>query len=507
LLERAAAEIDPVVDPDRYALLQEKLASLSREISDSARAARADAALATVVDRVSPSVRAQMMIEQSETAMIRGSFDAAYERTRAALAIAEETGRTEDLLRTLIGVGRASGYLGRLEESSSYFERARAEARRAGDRWAEAAANKWEGDLLQAAGRFEEAIALLRTAIDGHNEVGQTSDADHAQAIVAQSLHRSGRWTEAEALLDVKGVRRVLWSRVLHSYLLVQQGRFDDAAQLLENTAEFVAMSGSSATFGPYYSAIVEMHIWKHEPEAALAVAEQAKPVMDRSGDMRWIGELRRLGIWAAADIGLDALSRAQRLHADLVKRARARRETGTVFESEIAATIASATAEMDRLTGESDPTSWANAAAAWASIPEPYPQAYALYREAEALVPVDRKQSAAPLREAQSLAARMGAAPLQSAIENLARRSGVPLDQVSRESTDGASDGYGLTSREREVLSLIARGRTDQEIAKELFISPKTASVHVSNVKGKLGASSRIEAASMGLKLGLGDD
>ena len=61
-----------------------------------------------------------------------------------------------------------------------------------------------------------------------------------------------------------------------------------------------------------------------------------------------------------------------------------------------------------------------------------------------------------------------------------------------------------GLTGRELEVLRLVAAGRSNREIANELFISPKTASVHVSNILGKLGAASRGEAAAKahGLRL-----
>ena len=55
----------------------------------------------------------------------------------------------------------------------------------------------------------------------------------------------------------------------------------------------------------------------------------------------------------------------------------------------------------------------------------------------------------------------------------------------------------FGLTGRELEVLRLVAEGRSNRDIAGELFISPKTASVHVSNILGKLGAASRGEAAA----------
>jgi DNA-binding CsgD family transcriptional regulator len=61
-----------------------------------------------------------------------------------------------------------------------------------------------------------------------------------------------------------------------------------------------------------------------------------------------------------------------------------------------------------------------------------------------------------------------------------------------------------GLTTREVEVLALLGEGRSDGEIAAELFISPKTASVHVANIKGKLGLSSRLEIALRARELGL---
>ena len=63
----------------------------------------------------------------------------------------------------------------------------------------------------------------------------------------------------------------------------------------------------------------------------------------------------------------------------------------------------------------------------------------------------------------------------------------------------------HGLTAREYEVLRLLAAGRTNREIATELFIAPKTASVHVSNILGKLGAASRTEAAAIAHAEGLG--
>jgi DNA-binding NarL/FixJ family response regulator len=65
--------------------------------------------------------------------------------------------------------------------------------------------------------------------------------------------------------------------------------------------------------------------------------------------------------------------------------------------------------------------------------------------------------------------------------------------------------DSYGLTAREREVLEGLAAGRTNQEIADALFISVKTASVHVSNILRKMEVPGRQEAGRIAHRLGLG--
>jgi DNA-binding NarL/FixJ family response regulator len=146
----------------------------------------------------------------------------------------------------------------------------------------------------------------------------------------------------------------------------------------------------------------------------------------------------------------------------------------------------------------------WDEAAAAWGRISEPYSQAEALLHASEAaLAGGDRDGAAGRLRLAAALAARLGAGSLAAEIALLARRARIVLD------TSAAAvgpDAVGLTGRELEVLRLVAVGRSNREIANELFISPKTASVHVSNILGKLGAASRSEAASKAHALRLVD-
>jgi DNA-binding NarL/FixJ family response regulator len=67
-----------------------------------------------------------------------------------------------------------------------------------------------------------------------------------------------------------------------------------------------------------------------------------------------------------------------------------------------------------------------------------------------------------------------------------------------------GPSDAYGLSPREHEVLTIVAEGRTDREIAARLFISERTVHVHVRRVLAKLGVASRTEAAGLAIRQGL---
>jgi DNA-binding NarL/FixJ family response regulator len=79
-------------------------------------------------------------------------------------------------------------------------------------------------------------------------------------------------------------------------------------------------------------------------------------------------------------------------------------------------------------------------------------------------------------------------------------------LDELGSTLRAGAADAGALTPREQEILALVAAGRSNGEIGKQLFISAKTVSVHVSNVMAKLGAGSRTEATALARRAGLLD-
>ena len=87
---------------------------------------------------------------------------------------------------------------------------------------------------------------------------------------------------------------------------------------------------------------------------------------------------------------------------------------------------------------------------------------------------------------------------------EELARRARLSLEPSAAPSSTGLKGRYDLTDRETEVLALLARGDSNRQIARALFISDRTVAVHVSRILGKLGVRNRTEAATVGARLGL---
>lgn len=139
-----------------------------------------------------------------------------------------------------------------------------------------------------------------------------------------------------------------------------------------------------------------------------------------------------------------------------------------------------------------------------------PYLESYARWREAEAgLDGGDRGSAGEALRIAHAIAIRLPAPPLVGAIEALAKRARIDLagsvvKAMKAQARVDARDPLRLTPREREVLALIAEGRSNRQIAETLFITENTAGVHVSRILGKLGAASRTEAATIAHRAGL---
>jgi DNA-binding CsgD family transcriptional regulator len=167
---------------------------------------------------------------------------------------------------------------------------------------------------------------------------------------------------------------------------------------------------------------------------------------------------------------------------------------------------VARALAQMARAEatrfGKPAPERWREVAAAWEALPAPCRAGWARVREAEALLAAGagRDQAAVPLRAAAAAARTTGAGRLAREVERLAARA-----RIDVEAGEGVTGP--LTPREAEVLVHLAAGRTNRQIAEALYISPRTAGVHVSRILAKLGATTRGEAAAAGRLAGMVDD
>ncbi len=173
------------------------------------------------------------------------------------------------------------------------------------------------------------------------------------------------------------------------------------------------------------------------------------------------------------------------------------------------AAHLAVAQAELAGARGDADaPDAWDRAAALWERLDGPFPVGYSRWRQAEAILRQGGRRRAATraLAEAYAIAVRLGAAPLRSEIEALSRRARIDLaiDERTRQATPEHQVALGLTRREEEVLQLLGVGRTNRQIARTLFISEKTVSIHVSHILAKLAVPNRAAAAAAAHQRGL---
>ncbi|HET8949053.1 MAG TPA: response regulator transcription factor [Solirubrobacteraceae bacterium] len=263
----------------------------------------------------------------------------------------------------------------------------------------------------------------------------------------------------------------------------------------------------------PDYNVIedeAELALWQGRPEIAARIAAEGAPITAHDGLRCHL--VLWLGLRAEADLAeLERARRDDGAEAAARERARdfldaAREHARAADHPALAALIE---AEHTRAAGRSDPASWLTAARAFDARSTPYPAAYARWRQAEAaLGRRERATAAQALRDAHAVAVRLGATPLRSEIEALARRGRIELAAIepspAAEATHDPAAELGLTRREREILGHIALGRTNRQIADELFISIRTVGVHVSHILGKLSVTNRSEAAAVAHRLGL---
>jgi len=301
--------------------------------------------------------------------------------------------------------------------------------------------------------------------------------------------------------------------------LAVDRGDHDEARDQLESARTWCHQVGDGRLNGILHRALVELAVAQGRFDDARRDVDTGLELLAHTGDPELAARIAAAGVRAEADVAEAAARRggSRRNAAEAAAEARGRRlvevlaglaETARARHappsSEVRAALLTGQGELSRLVGRPDPDRWAEAVALWDAIGFVPSAAYARYRWAEAALGAgDAATAERELRAAWETASRLGARPLAAAVEDLGRRARLDVGAPASPAPP-ATGAAPLTPREAEVLALVAEGRTNRQIGESLFISEKTASVHVSRLLAKLGASNRAEAAAAARRAGL---
>jgi ATP/maltotriose-dependent transcriptional regulator MalT len=533
LLRHANAIVDPEADPVRAGMLKEREARNSWMLDRGAdELLPLNHEAVRLVPASPPSTeRATVLAALGQQLMLAGRNHDSISWCEQAIAVAQEVGArvVEGHARNTLGT--AFGHLGEIEAGLAQLHAAREialETRSWGD-LARAAVN--EAGVLQADGRYEEALRIVLEGADDARRHGlDRSQGGFLRLNAAEMLWELGRFDEMEEdlrevdALDPMGVdlRRTheAWG-ALHT----ARGNFAQAQECIDRAHEIRLIRRSPETVLDLAWNEALLLLWRGEPERVHSlVADTWSGLVEETDEEaiysdcpHWADSLWARGIAADADraerarargdhdAALAAAADAQTLHDGLVK-SQARFADRERIPNDAAMARKWADTELTRALGDPAPQAWHELGEIWRRGDRLSHLGYALWREAEALLQDGAGVTVATpvLREAYTLASRIGYVPLANATADLARRARI---DVGEHETPPQSpvEQLGLTRREREVLDLVAAGRTNRQIADELFISSKTASVHVSNILGKLGVANRGEAAARARELGVG--
>lgn len=521
--------VDPAVDAVRAGLLHERLGRYRWINGDGAGAMEAYLEAMRLVPADPPSAaRARVTASLGQILMILARFEDSVPLCEEALAAARAAGAREVEANALNTLGEDVAYLGDVDRGLAMLYQSLALAREIGS--ADDAARAYVNiiDVLKVTARYDDAIGLAQEAFDYSHSQGMTAVYGIASlTYAAWAAYRCGRWAESARLLgnarlQPGGVKDELEILLFSAFLQVGSGAFELARAGLERAGAFLEGTIDTQDIAPHAEARAELALWTGEPAtAARVIAESMQRVESPVGaNISRIGPLYALGVRAAA----DSLAASQL--ANEPEPAQAIRHEGRRYLSLMAAAHARIAArwpahaalslpylrlceaEATRLGPTPDPDAWNAAAEALAGLRLRYPCAYARWRQGEAIVAMRQGKAAgrAPLREATEIALELGAEPLRAAIGQVAERAGLQLSISPTGEVQEPARRFGLTRRELEVLRLLVDGRTNRQIAGELFISEKTAGHHVSSILGKLDVAGRAEAAAVAHRVGLVD-
>ncbi len=534
-LRRLLAFLTADSDPVLYSRAGERLAYFLLEVDDDEDAiAAADAAVNALPEDPPTWERARALATHARTLLHLSDPAPAQARAEQAAAAAEAADAPWVHADALVTLGLLSEQTGHHDEAIKRLTAAHHEAGRAGVL----------GVQLRAA--FQLARAQLEwgdldaASAIAHAGTRVASDAGLSLApygLDLQYLHylahyADGDWDHAQDLADgfPARVTSIAEARLSAMALFIDVARGSSSVAIRQAWLEpFFSQDRFAEYIGR--GLLAEHALWQGDSDTALAEAEATIKANEEwnQGFGPPVIRAAAIGLAALADQAKQARAAGEMQQAEaaaqaatrLVEIARqgasGRRGAKSALGMDGRGWLARAEAEWRRASGENTPEQWQ------AVVDEfgpgyVYESARSRWRLAEALVEAGRRDEAEQQYQSAAAAAdRLSAAPLQAALADLARRARL----VRRVGPDGPGPGgarpagqsagqrrgplAGLTSRELEVLRLLAAGQSNKEIGAELFIATKTASVHVSNILAKLGAASRTEAAAIAHSEGLG--
>ncbi|MEU3854811.1 AAA family ATPase [Streptomyces sp. NPDC029554] len=441
-----------------------------------------------------------------------GENETALRVARRALSVAEKLRVTDAQADLLISLAVFDAGGRRDPEGREQLLRARELARGSGNAAVELRALFNLAMGCYESGALAECVPWLTEGLDRARRAGLLSspyplEMRYLRLLVLQVL---GRWDECvEAAAADAEVLPAAGGYTVGPALYVALARGDRTAEqraraLLEGPFDWMATLVAGIV-------LTDAAAQRRDPEEAVRwMRSTVAALTDEAGTRPDVTvRLAALALSAVADAAVElrlggdesAARRWTDTAAELVELARdvaVRGEDGTPQGPEGTAWLARAEAEGLRAVAGPDAEAWARAVAAF-GYGDVYERTRCRLRHAEALVAAGRREeAAAEARLVRETADRLAAAPLRERVDALVRRARLA-------DAPPAGDRAGvLTAREQDVLRLLALGRSNRQIGEELFISGKTASVHVSNILAKLGASSRGEAVAIAYREGL---
>jgi DNA-binding CsgD family transcriptional regulator len=519
----ALKEMDVAAEPARAGLLLETRGHLKEWLGHENYAEDLTEAVRLVPDDPPTAARARVLESAAHDIHHRESYDLAEFRARAeeAVAVARQAGDPGIEASALTTLAVTEPFAASMQRNRALLAEARAAAARAKAYQPLLEAAIIESDMLESFGEHELAAAVARQGITTAAEYGLARTSGVVLAVnLAEPLVALGRWDEAAEV--VERAMEYLPPRMMRSSVWRVAGELALARGDLAAAAERAAAAREMLD-GVRYKDQQHLPLARLETELCLA---QARPADALAAAQATLGQYNVLAspryAWpllvaavraceAAAVAGGSELATEAAVLRDSLRADAGKLGADGLTQSAHRLTFAGQIARADRADPGELRSAWDDAAAAWEAASEPYPLAGALLQAAgAALAGGDHDGAAARLRRAAALAGQLGAQPLRDDIGLLARRARIGLGGAAGQpggpgSPAGAErDRFGLTAREFDVLRLVAAGRSNREIAAELFISAKTASVHVSNILAKLGVASRGEAAATAHRLRL---